>query len=227
MKYIIVILVFLFNLNSTLAQNKAFKKPNYKKIKREVAKNKSDFYYPKLFKKFSSVSSNLTIEEKRFLYYGYIYQKKYSPFGFSKYSDSLNTNARKPLTKETLKKMLFFSERILSKNPFNLKVLTYKAYLDRKNKDDVGYAITKKQINIIFDAIKSTGNGRSKETAFHIIFRDHKHDLLKHFKLKYNGIHKTIDKYRIEYLNVVKNKKRIRGVYFNVSAFKINLKSKR
>jgi len=225
MKYILIF-IFLSSFYSGFSQNRNFERPNYKKIKKAVKKRKSDFNYSKLFKKFSSPYYNMSLKEKRFLYFGYIYQKNYSPFGFSKYSDSLNLYARKPLTKITLRKMIVFSEFILSKNPFNIEVLIYKSYLQRKNKDNVGYSLTKKQLNIIYDAIKSTGNGLTKKQAYHIIYRDHKKEFLKYLKLKHKGINKTIDKYRVEYLNVEKNKNNIRGIYFNVSAFKINLKSK-
>jgi len=226
MRYIFIIFI-IFNFTSSFSQKKSFEKPNYKRIRKSVHKRKSEFNYYKLFKKFNSLNRNMTLKEKRYLYYGYVYQKNYQPFGFSKYKDSLNSYARKRITKTSLNKMLVFAEHILSKNPFNIEVLTYKAYLYKKNRDDIGYALTKKQISIIKDAILSSGNGRTKETAFHVIFRPHKEVILKHKKLKFNGIRKTIDKYRIEYLNVTKNNYGVRGIYFNVSAFKINLKSKR
>ncbi len=222
----IFILISFFMTFSVFSQTEHYDKPNYKKIKRAVKKKKSDFYYHKLFKKFSNPNSKMTLEEKRFLYYGYIYQKRYKPFGYSKYRDSLNIYAKKQLTKESIQKMIYFSDNILSSNPFNIEVLTYKSYLHRKAKDATGYQLAKKQLNIIFDVILSSGNGKSKATAYHIIYREHKTDILKHLKLKFNGIRKTIEKFRIEYLNVTKNKYGIRGVYFNVKAFKIDLKSK-
>ena len=226
MRYIFIFFLY-FTLNFSFSQTYNFEKPNYKRIKKEIKKRRSDFYYYNLFKKFTSTHSKMTLKEKRHLYYGYVFQKKYQPFGFSKYRDSLNIYAHKRLTKKSISKMLIFSEFILSKNPFDIEVLTYKAYLHKKMKDDIGYKITKKQLKIIYDAILSSGNGKSKNTAYHVIYRNHKTDILKYEKLEFNGFRKTIDKYRIEYLNVKKNNFGIRGVYFNVSAFKINLKSKR
>jgi hypothetical protein len=223
----LLLLLIIFNISSCFSQLNSFEKPNYKKIRKSIRKKKSDYNYYKLFKKFNNLNSNMTLKEKRYLYYGYVFQKNYEPFGFTKYRDSLNLYASKKTTKNNLTKMILFSEYILSKNPFNIEVLTYKAYLHKKNRDDIGYKRIKKQLKIIFDAILSSGNGRTKEAAYHIIYRTHKKAILKHKKLKFNGIRKTIDKYRIEYLNVGKNDFGIRGVYFNVSAFKINLKSKK
>ena len=226
MRFLFFILFFLL-VPPIHSQKDTFKKPNYKRIKRNVKKKSSDLNYVVLYKKFTSLHSKMTLEEKRHLYYGFVFQKKYNPFGFSKYHDSLRLYTRKKDLKKNIPKMLVFSEHILSKNPFNIEVLTYKAYLLRKNNDMEAYKITKKQIRIIYDAIKSSGDGLSKKSAFHVIFRNHKSDLLKHKNLKFNGTRKTIDKYRVEYLNVEQNKNKIRGLYFNVSAFKINLKSKR
>lgn len=223
----LLLLLFILNISVSYSQLNSFEKPNYKKIRKSVRKKKSDYNYYKLFKKFNNLNSTMTLKEKRYLYYGYVFQKNYEPFGFTKYRDSLNLYARKRGTTNHLSKMILFTEYILSKNPFDIEVLTYKAYLHKKDRDDLGYKLTKKQLKIIFDALLSSGNGRTKESAYHIIYRAHKKALLKHNNLKFNGIKRTIDKYRIEYLNVAKNKFGIRGVYFDVSAFKINLKSKK
>ena len=225
MRFLFFILFFLL-VYPIHSQNSTFKEPNYKRIKRNIKKKNSELNYTVLYKKFTSLQSKMTLEEKRHLYYGFIFQKKYNPFGFSKYHDSLRLYTHKKHSKKSISKMLAFSDRILSENPFNIEVLTYKVYLLRKNNDIEASKIAKKQIRIIYDAIKSSGDGLSKKSAFHVIFGNHKSDLLKHKKLKFNGIRKTIDKYRVEYLNVEQNKNKIRGLYFNVSAFKINLKSK-
>ena len=225
MKYILTLFLFV---NLGFSQVNSFDVPNYKKIKRTINKSKTSLYYNHLLKKFNNINNkSMTLKEKRHLYYGYIFQKNYKPFGFNKYRDSLNLYSRKSLTKINLKKALMFSEYILSENPFDLKTLAYKVYLHKKNKDKIGLSITKNQIKIINDAILSSGNGRTKETAYYIIYRDHKEAFLKYRKLKPSGFYKTIDKYRIEYLNVAKNDQGVRDMFFNVSAFKINLKSKR
>ncbi len=216
----------MFFINTSFSQQTS-KKPNYKRIKKNIKKKNSNLYYYALFKKFNNTNRAMTLEEKRHLYFGYIFQKEYAPFGFNKYKDSLNLYARKKLTKKTITKMLFFIEYILSKKPFDLKVLKYQAYLYKKSKNNIGYATTKKKIMLVKDAILSTGNGRSSETAYHVIYRDHELDIFKLLKIKFNGTRKTIDKFRIERLYAKPNNQNIKGLFFNVKAFKLNLKSKK
>lgn len=226
MRIFITVLFFIFSI-AMYSQKVSFEKPNYKKIKRVINKKKSPLYYTRLYKKYTNINSKMTLKEKRHLYYGFIFQKRYDPFGINKYHDSLRLYAHKKHTKKSIQKMLFFSKHILQKNPFNIEVITYKASLLRKTNNKDALKIAKKQLQIIYDAINSSGDGLTSKTAYHVIFRKHKSDFLKHKNLKFNGFKKTIDKFRVEYLNVTENKKNIRGIYFNVSAFKINLKSKK
>ncbi len=212
---------------SVFLQHDNTEKPNYSRIKRNIKKTKSDLNYSLLFKKYNNAQSTMTLKEKRHLYYGFIYQTSYKPFNTSKYRDSLTVYSKGKITKNNIDKLLFFSNHALQENPFNIEVLIYKAYLYKKNKNFEGFKITKNKLNIIYSAISSSGDGLSKSTAYHVIYRNHKMNFLKHKKLTFNGIRKTIDKHRIEYLNVKQNKQKIRGLYFNVKAFQMNLKSKR
>lgn len=106
MRFLFFILFFLL-VPPIHSQKDTFKKPNYKRIKRNVKKKSSDLNYVVLYKKFTSLRSKMTLEEKRHLYYGFVFQKKYNPFGFSKYHDSLRLYTRKKDLKKIFLKCLF------------------------------------------------------------------------------------------------------------------------
>ena len=226
MKYIVLFISLLF-FSTSFSQKNTFEKPNYKKIKRNINKKRSNFNYTTLYNKYYTLKSKMSLEEKRHLYFGYIFQKEYNPFGISKYKDNLNKLARQKITKSNIYTLLKLTEQILRKNPFDLEVLKYRSYLHKKDNNQLGLAQTKKQIKIIKDAILSTGNGLSRKTAYHVIFREHKTEMLKFKKLKFSGVKNTVEKFKIEYLSVAKNPQNINGLFFNVSAFKMDLKNRR
>jgi len=77
MKYLFYFLL-IFSVQVSFSQAKKYEKPNYKRIKKEVHKKKSDFYYDKLLKKYNHASRYLSLKEKRHLYYGFVFQKNTS-----------------------------------------------------------------------------------------------------------------------------------------------------
>jgi len=52
---------------------------NYKKIEKNILKKKSPFFYTHLLKRFTDGDTLFNLDEKRHLYYGYIFQPEYNP----------------------------------------------------------------------------------------------------------------------------------------------------
>ncbi|MBR9914104.1 MAG: DUF4919 domain-containing protein [Algicola sp.] len=105
-----------------VGQDWDFEKPNYKTIEKNIKDEASNLFYPNLMKRFKAADSTMTLEEKRHLYYGYSFQKDYSPYSHSDYEDSL----RAVLQKDKLESVDFeniqkFGDSILSDNPFNIR----------------------------------------------------------------------------------------------------------
>ncbi len=131
---------FLLISGMVFSQNDLAKKPNYKKIEKEISREKSELFYPKLLQRFSISDSTMTLKEKRYLYYGYSFQENYSPYGHSGFGDSLKTvlQLEKHSEKE-LNKILRLSDSILAKNPFDLRVINYQLYALQKQNNTAGF----------------------------------------------------------------------------------------
>lgn len=211
----VILVIFLANCVVGLSQARKFSTPDYGKIEQEIKKEKSDLYYPKLMKRFNEFDSTLTIEEGRHLYYGYTFQSEYSPYGHSKYQDSL----RKIFKKDTLmqldyQEILKFTDSILKTDPFDIRTINYKLYSYKKLGNKVEYKKNTVKMDLVIDVIVSSGNGISKDSAYYVINVGHEYDLLRIFGYESAG-QSLIG--NCDYLELRKNDDNIEGLYFDVS----------
>lgn len=221
-----LLIAFFFAYAATgFSQDWQFQKPDYKKIESEIKRKKSAFYYPKLFERYLAGDSTMTVEEKRRLYYGFIFQPEYSPYGSSDYEDSLNAI----LNKDTLLlgdygQLSVFSDSLLKANPFDIKVLNYKVNISEKLNDVDGLYRNLAKMNMVIDAIISSGNGTSEKDAFYVIFVSNEYDLLDVFGLEFGGEQRLIG--YCDFLKLVENEYGLEGLYFDVSASLNHLKQR-
>ncbi len=216
MKAVILIFSFLFATLQALPQDIKFEKPNYKKIKKAISKRKSDLYYPKLMEKYLKGDTTMTLEEKRHLYYGFTFQSNYSPYGEPDYYDSLLAVLKQDtLTNDDLHKIIVFADSVLAEDPFNLRSMDYQLYAYKQLGKEEAYMKRFAQMQIIVDAILSTGIGISKETAFYVIAVPHEYFILEVLGFEFGNLQKLIDHY--DFLKVADNEYGIEGLYFDVT----------
>lgn len=215
MKKILFIVLFI-NWINIYSQETKIEAPDYKKIESQIKQKTSEFYYSKLVDKFNAADTTMTLEEKRHLYYGFIFQKNYSPYSSSKHSEKLRTLIDKEkLSNEDYEEIIKLSDLILYDNPFDLRTLNYKSYcLKQLNKEtELEKVIVK--MNIIMTALMSSGDGISKETAFYVITTSNEYDLLNMLGFSFGGEQSLIEHY--DYLKLDENQYNIPGFYFDVS----------
>jgi len=215
MKKLFVSLMLIATV-SGFSQKNDFIKPNYKAIEKEIKNKKSEFYYPELFDKFNESDSTITLDQRRHLYYGYTFQKEYSPYSRSDKSDSLRDIMKKGRhTEEDLKKISSFCDEALKENPFDLRAFNYKLYACQELRQEPEFIANLTKMKIIIDALLSSGDGLSKETAFYVISTSHEYDLLNIIGLNFGGKQSLIG--HCDYLEVAENSHGIKGMYFDVS----------
>lgn len=147
-----------------------FAKPDYEQIKQNVEDTESHLYYSKLWDRFQEGDSTMSIEEKRHLYYGYVFNSNYSPYTST--HDYKRANAildKDTPTKKEWEELVSLYNKSLKSEPFNLRYLIYQrtAY-NSLNKPEEAKRNLQKIYNIM-DALDSTGDGLTKETAIHVI----------------------------------------------------------
>jgi len=214
-KFTLLFTILLYSIGFT--QNDSFKKPDFQEIEQKIKQKDSKFYYPKLIEKYYQSDSLLSLEEKRVLYYGFIYSPKYSPYGSREFTDKITAILKNNhITEDDYKKLIEYSDILLEENPFNINAINYKlyAYKQLQNSSDAMKASLKLQI--INDAILSSGEGLTKETAYVVINPNHEYSFLHLLGFTFGGIKNPVEQY--DYLSLKENEQKIEGLYFDASA---------
>ncbi|PIE49142.1 MAG: hypothetical protein CSA39_04145 [Flavobacteriales bacterium] len=212
----IILITFILISYFSYSQDWDFEKPNYKKIEKNIKNKKSNLFYKSLMNRFQNADSTMTLEEKRHLYYGYTFDKNYSPYSRSNYGDSLRVVLEKEkLDSLDLIKVVDFTDKMLLDNPFDLNAINYQLYsLEQMgNKTTLNKKVT--QFRTIIDALMSSGNGKSKKEAFYVIYTSHEYVLLNILGFQFGGTQSLIDHY--DYLTLAENEAKMEGLYFDVS----------
>ena len=212
---VVIFIALALNVN---AQEEFFKAPNYSQIEGNVKDQNSSYYYPTLLKKYLDANSEMTLEEARHLYYGYVFQPNYVPTDTSSYNNKLAiTLSRGSFTPNDYAEILEYSNALLLQDPFNLRALNAKLLvLAQQNKTDE-YKKVAQQRSIVQNAIISTGDGMSESTAFYVIKVAHEYDILPFLGYTYGGEDRILRGNKVNYLTLGQNRFGIERVYFNIS----------
>lgn len=214
-KLIMFAILFLF-LKQGFSQNQNFEQPDYKKIAIAIKDSDSNLFYNKLMQRYHASDTTMTLNERRHLYFGYVNNEKYAPYGNSNFNDSLSI----VLNKKNIEMSDFdllnkFSDAILKEYPFDLRTMNIKLYALEKMFKITEFQNCLTKATMVLDAILSTGDGLSKETAFYVINPSHEYDILDIIGFQFGDEQRLIDHY--DYLKLAENDSNIEGLYFDVS----------
>jgi hypothetical protein len=216
MKKFTVITLFSFFIIHTISQEFVTSPPNYNEIKKNIKNPESNYYYPKLFKRYNNADSTLTLNECRALYYGYLYNDNYTENSQYSLNDSISEVLFKDTVNEVdMRRVVEHVIVILKENPFNIGDINLLTNLYLELNDTKFAKVQMSKFNIIINSILSTGDGRTKKSAMHVISERHKYDILNILGLEFGSSQrKTGDK--LDYLEVKPNRYHIDGLYFNI-----------
>lgn len=223
-KHLQIFLFFIFiifaSLNYKFAYSQAAELLDMTKIKAEITDEKSDFFYPNLYKRYSENDTTLTPYEYRYLYYGHSLQPYFDP-NITSSNDSV----------VALRKYLFESEvsvdRVLELTGFVLRLdpffvdgifLTALSYEKLANS-----AIARewfiKYTNLI-KTILASGNGKSVDSPFVVLSVSDEFAILDALELEFKE-QKIIEQNGkfYEVLSVNENTKGFTEVFFDINLF--------
>lgn len=215
-KIILAFLILGFFAGHAVSQDIESKPINFKKLKKEIKKKKSLFYYPNLFQRYLDLDTSLTAEDFRYLYYGYTFQSDYSPYGTPKLRDSLKGYlAREDMMQSEYAISGRIAGDLLKESPFRLRetFIAAVAYEMAGNEDlsNRYYLFYENQV----EAIMSTGDGLTEETALAVIYVSDEYEMLEVLGFKFGGQQALIgDGY--DELQLEENRHGITHLYFDV-----------
>jgi hypothetical protein len=190
-----------------------FVKPDREAIEKAITDSTADTYYPKLLKRYNDFDSTLTVEEYRLLYYGFVFQP-----GYSGYDNHNKKEIQEELSAGMNSAASRLCDSVFKKIPVSLQTNYYKSLaLIRMGKTGEPVQKYARRYRGLRDAILQTGDGKSQETALHVIFvTDEYHIMYYHFDLEQIKSQSLI--YPCDMFVVKKNKKyRSKKIWFDIS----------
>ena len=203
-----------------------FTPPDYRQIRLNIEDIPSSFYYPRLKSRFEAGDPTMSREEMRHLYFGFVFQPEFVSFDVSQYNRSLaNLLRNETFSEQDIANISRLSQALLEEDPFNLRALNALLIVHTHNEDMTEYARIAWQLHFIQNAIGSTGDGMTPETAFFVIRTAHQFDMIPILGFEFSGASRTFrtgniftrNRQTVSVLSVAPNAFGVERVYFNVT----------
>lgn len=215
--------VFLFaGLSVSLRAQLPDTRPvDYKAIEKTVSDSLSSYYYPTQLKRYLAGDTLLDLEDYRNLYYGYMFQSNFSPYGSSEELSQIRALMQKKENPDAgdYQETIRLAEKGLQERPFTIELLNYMTLSYRELKDEENYTRWRHNLIGVIDAILSSGDGKSAKTAFHVAEVRHEYILVDILGFEYGGeqslMHEGTD--RFDYLSLKENDADLKGLFFNIT----------
>ena len=192
--------------------------PDYTTIQKNIKDKNSAFHYTKLMDRYIKADTTLTLNERRHLYYGYAFMPAKM--------DEMTIRATEQQLKQALHKadptqkdmtdVINYSGMLLEAFPFSITLKQYRAFCYEALGRYKEAAAEKAQTEIIIDAMLSSGDGKSAQTAIHVIDAGNEYELVQVM-----GFEALDDEYLVnnkyDYITLNKNAYSLPGMYFDAS----------
>lgn len=211
MKQLIQCFFFLFfSVSVGIAQNAI--PVDYDAIEENISNENSNFYYPTLLARFEQGDSTLQVEDLRHLYYGFTFQDAYRPYD----QNPLNTEIAQimaGMTTEDVPVLQKLATNYLEQDPFSLKMIYYLMNFNTMGESEIDNTVLQQQFDGIVEAILSSGNGQTIETAYTVNHPSDEYMVLRSLNLQpvENKVETTYD-----YFQLAENSAGIEEIYFDV-----------
>ncbi len=214
-RLLIPALIITISLN---AQQFQYSKVDFNIIKSVIASETSVFYYPRLLSRYQNNDTTLTVEEFRYLYYGFTFQEQYKPYLRLEAENSIKELlAADTLQANDFRKLYNSCKEILQKHPFSMRYLLTMGVACSK------LGLLEEATNFYFkydrilSAILSSGDGATEGSAWCVIQIPDEYELVKALGFEPTGEQRFLSKSLCDFIFVNDNKYEIEGFYFDVS----------
>lgn len=148
---------------------------NMDSIRVNIQNPRSNYYYKRLWRKYQSNDTNMSLKEYRHLYLGYVFSEDYDPYRQSEFSKKIQPlYYKKHHTPAECDTIIKYAELSLADDPFDLKQMEYYIYVLKERQKYTRAAIMQSRLNNLIKAIMSTGTG-TKEKPWVVISPVHEY----------------------------------------------------
>lgn len=191
--------------------------PNMDSIKANIQNPYSNYYYKRIWRKFWSNDTNMSMQEYRHLYLGYVFMEDYNPYRQSEFSKKIQPlYYKKSHTQAECDTIIKYAELSLDDDPFDLNQMQFFIYALKEKKKFARASIWQYRLNHLIEAILSTGTGQEKN-PWVVINPAHEYCIVNFMGLV--AIDHKAYVGDIDYIVIARkdNKKLPEGYYFDVS----------
>lgn len=218
-KLFLLISLTFFVIGNLQVWAQQYEAPNYAMIKKQITNSKTGQFYPKLMERYEACDTLLTNEDFRLLYYGYVMREDYVPYQEKPQSffDIRRKVVRNNADKATLNEAIRITDEVLADNPFDLAAISLRSIAFLQLGDSVQFILNRSKADGLIEAITSSGDGETAQSAFHVTDIEHEYEITSRLGLVV--VKDSVISSRIEYLRTeVPNADDIHGIYFNFDA---------
>lgn len=194
--------------------------PDYKRIKKEINSKGSEFYYPELLRRFEAADTTLTAEHMYYFYYGTATRPDYSPYKTSNYNALHKALEKEKPEKEDWENAAKAIDEQLKSDPTNIRFHLYKhvVYSNLYGSESEKTVDAFNQVGMLLSAVTSTGDGRSKGTAYHVICVTDEYGIMDVFGLSPKMQSLVEDKGQsYDVMELQNNEYGLESMYFNIT----------
>lgn len=215
-KALLCFLILTSCFSQIQAQKSNFSSPDFRKIAKTIKKTGKPLGYQNLLQRLNQNDTSLSPREYHLLYYGAALQPGFNPEAAQPLSDSLMLILRQEkLEKEDYNHIIGYASDLILKSPFEISFLDPLILSHRMLGNEDMAARLELRFGRIIETIFNSGDGLTRETAFHVISVNHETDMLRALGFGYGGQRiKSAD--GTDYLKVLKNDFGIEGMFFRV-----------
>ncbi len=200
---------------SIFAQYDGPEAPSYKDI--EIRIN-TVYTYNDLMTRYLAGDEDMTMDEQRHLYYGFVFQPQYNPTDTSRYNNEMALALNKQfLSTDDYNNIERYAKALLSEDPFNLRALNALLLVYAQTDNSNQYKITTQKRDIVQRAIASSGDGMTKKSAYYVIKVAHEYDILNFLGFRYGGSERLEKNCKCNSMTVAKNPFDVERIYFNIA----------
>ena len=174
-----ILLLFLTFVSLSLVYSQKIGNIDFDDIQKRCFGNNAESPYEELYKRLQHFDTTFTEQQYNDVYYGIVFTKEYNPYGVSDKHDQFFD-----LYKEKeYKKAIPVGLEILNENPVNLQMIfkvlvCYNQIGDKKEERKLA-----KTYFGLLDAIYSSGDARTKETAMVVAYVSDEYEILADMEL--------------------------------------------
>jgi hypothetical protein len=183
-------------------------------IKKEVLDKTSAFYYPTLLKRFQASDTTLRLDDFRYIYYGFIFQKNYDPSSI----DRLEVKIKDLNQIGDYINAYEIADTILKKYPVSIGTYFEKSYActNLKRSDEELY--NRKRYLVLIKTILSNGTGRSTSEAYTVLSYNDMYEVCDYLGLNIKE-EKIVEMNNQQYYLLIpsKNKQKLKALYFYIT----------